>query len=166
MKNVLHKIVGVVLLAGILFGLFVAVTLPFEVFKKLDAENWPARTGVITQSYVHEQRGSGVAPYSKVEICGNYQDTGERFCVRHVRFGGFRWGGGRAKALETVARYPVGRQVEVHYSSDDPRDTVLEARSPWTEMIVLGGLGAAFLLVPVLLWVFRGRIERAPRDRP
>jgi Protein of unknown function (DUF3592) len=155
----MRKIIGFVLLAGIAFGLFVVVTIPFEMVKKAEAEGWPSRKGVITHSYVSQQRGSTGAPYSKVEICGNYKDTGERFCVRRVRYGGFRWGGGKASALQTVARYPVGSQVDVYYSPDDSRETLLEARSPWTEMFVLLGLGLGFLLLPMLLWVFRARIE-------
>jgi hypothetical protein len=159
LKNALRKIIGIVLLAGILFGLFVVVTIPFEMSKKAQAEGWPSRKLVITQSYASDQRGSTGARYSKVEICGKYADTGERVCVRRVRYGGFRWGGGKAGALEAVARYPVGSEVDIYYSPDDPKETVLEARSPWTEMFVLLGLGIAFLLLPVILWVFRARIE-------
>ena len=77
----MRKIIGFVLLAGIAFGLFVVVTIPFEMVKKAEAEGWPSRKGVITHSYVSQQRGSTGAPYSKVEICGKYKDTGERFCV-------------------------------------------------------------------------------------
>jgi hypothetical protein len=159
LKPILGRSIGFVLLAGIAFGVFIAVTIPFEMFKKAEAEGWASRKGMITHSYVGEQRGGTGALYSKVEICGKYKDTGERFCVRRVRYGGFRWGGGKASALQTVARYPVGSEVDVYYSPDDSRETLLEARSPWTEMFVLLGLGIGFLLLPVLLWVLRKKIE-------
>jgi hypothetical protein len=83
----MRKIVGFVLLAGIAFGLFVVVTIPFEMVKKAEAEGWSSRKGVITHSYVSQQRGSAGAPYSKVEICGQYKDSGERFlrAPRQVR---------------------------------------------------------------------------------
>jgi len=41
----------------------------------------------------------------------------------------------------------------------NPKETVLEARSSWTEMYVMLGLGIGFLLLPVLLWAFRKRID-------
>jgi hypothetical protein len=162
-KHVILKVLGYVLFAGIVFGLFVVAVIPFEMYKKSQAESWPSRTGVITKSFTSRQRGSGGrggnAPYVRPEICGNYRDNGEEFCVTRVRYGGFRFGEGRETAEETVARYPVGREVVIHYSPDDPKETVLEASSPWTEMFALLGLAIAFLLLPVILWLFRKRIE-------
>lgn len=162
-KNILGKITGFVLLAGIVLGLFVIVTIPFEMIKKADAETWPARKGVITISYASHKRGSGGrhgnSMYWQAEICGAYNDNGERFCVDRIRYGGFRFGEGEASARETVAKYPVGREVDVYYSPDAPEETVLEAISPWTEMHTLLGLGIGFLVLPVILWMFRKQIE-------
>jgi len=143
--------------------LFVMAAIPFELYKKSQAESWPSRTGVITKSFTSRQSGSsgrsGSAPYVKAEICGAYKDNGEAFCVTRVRYGGFRFGEARRSAEETVARYPVGTTVDIHYSPDDPKETVLEASSPWTEMFVLLGLAIVFLLLPVILWLFRKQIE-------
>ena len=160
-KDIVMKFLGYVILAGIVFGLFVVVVAPFKIFKKLEAEKWPSRKGVITLSYASYIRGFGStgSPHWRSEICGTYSDNGERFCVRHVRLGGFRWGEGKASAFETVAKYPVGREVDIYCSPEDPKETLLEARSPWKEMFVLMGLGIGFLLLPVLLWVFRKKIE-------
>jgi hypothetical protein len=36
---------------------------------------------------------------------------------------------------------------------------VLEARSSWTELYVLLGLGTGFLLLPFVLWLLRRQIE-------
>jgi len=161
MKNVFEKILGYVILAGLLFGLFIVVTIPFEMYKKAEAEKWPSRRGVVTTSYAHLNRGSagrsGSGPWWRAEVCGNYSDNGERFCVSRIRYGGFRWGAGKAQAFETVARYPVGREVDVYYSPKNPRDTVLEAHSSWQEMKTLLGLGIGFLLLPVIPWLFRKR---------
>jgi len=52
-KNILGKITGFVLLAGIVFGLFVVVTIPFEMVNKANAETWPSRKGVITINEGH-----------------------------------------------------------------------------------------------------------------
>jgi hypothetical protein len=163
MKNILGKIAGFVILAGIAFGLFVMVALPFEMFIKAEAETWPARKGIITKSYASHHRGSAGknsgGSYFKAEICGVYEDNGEKFCVTRIRYGGFRLGEGKASALETVAKYPVGREVDIYHAPDNPKETVLEAKSPWTEMFTLLGLGIGFLLLPVLLWVFRKQID-------
>jgi hypothetical protein len=163
MKDILGKLGGFVILAGILFGLFVIVTVPFEWYKKAQAETWPAREAVITQSYVVQRRGSagkhGSAPYSKAEICGIYTDNSEFFCVDRIRYGGFRFGGGRKAAEGTVAKYPEGIEIDIYHDPDDPQETVLEAQSPWIEMYVLLGLGMGFLLLPVVLWLLRERIE-------
>lgn len=162
MKNILGKIAGYVILIGIFFGLFVVIAIPFEMFKKADAEKWPARKAVVTRSFA-DRHGGGYgragAPYYKAEVCGVYQDNGEKFCVTHIRFGGFRFGEGRADAMAAVARYPVGREVDIYHAPDDLTETVLEAQSPWTEMYTLLGIGIGFLLLPVLLWLFRKQIE-------
>lgn len=163
MKNFLGKLLGFLLLAGIFFGLFVVVTIPFEMSKKADAETWPSRKGVVTKAYASHHRGSagkhGSGPYFTAEVCGIYQDNGEKFCVARIRYGGFRLGDGKADALATVARYPAGSEIEVYHSPEDPRETVLEAHSSWTEMFTLLGLGIGFLLLPLLLWLFRKQIE-------
>lgn len=169
MKDVLGKIAGFALLAGILFGLFAVVFVPVEMVKKARAEAWPARKGVITLSYARHQRGSGgklgSGAYWTPEICGTYLDNGERFCIDRVRYGGFRFGEGKASADETIATYPAGRAVDVHYDPENPDDTVLEARSRWTEMVILLALGIGFLLLPVLLWLLRKRIDPARYGR-
>lgn len=163
MNGIVGKLIGFVLLAGIVFGLFVVVVAPIEMYKKVKAETWPSRKGVITASYARHHRGgfgrSPGGPYWKAEVCGRYSDNGERFCVSRIRFGGFRFGGGKAGALETVAGYPAGMRVDIYYSPENPKETVLEAHSSWNEMFILLGLGIGFLLLPVFLWVFRKKIE-------
>jgi hypothetical protein len=163
MKGIIGKLIGFVLLAGFVFGLFVIVFAPIEMSKKAKAETWPSRKGVITLSYARRNRGNAMSnvggAYWKAEICGNYKDNGERFCISRVRFGGFRFGEGKAKAFETVGRYRVGREVDIFYSPENPKETVLEAHSSWNEMFILLGLAIAFLFLPVVLWVFRKKIE-------
>ncbi len=164
-KNAFGKIAGVALLIGIVFGLFVVVVAPFEMYAKAKAETWPSRKGVVTLSYASHKRGSKNILYWSPEICGTYNDNGERFCVTRIRYGGIRFGEGEASAREAVARYPVKREVDVYYSPDNPRLTILEANSPWTQMYTLFGLGIALLLLPAMLWVFRKQIDPGS-DRP
>jgi hypothetical protein len=89
MKGIIGKLMGFVLLAGFFFGLFVLVFAPIEMLKKAKAESWPSRKGVITLSYASRNPGSRWSNpnpgYWKAEICGNYIDSGERFCISRVR---------------------------------------------------------------------------------
>ena len=94
-------------------------------------------------------------PYYTAEVCGIYKDNGEKFCVDRIRYGGFRFGAGKDAARETVARYPVGSELDVYHDRGDPKTTVLEASSPWTEMFVLLGIAIGFLMIPVFLWLLR-----------
>jgi hypothetical protein len=155
-RDFLAQALALLLLAGMLMGLFVVLVMPFELVKKQAAESWPARNWRITDSSVARQQGGKGVSY-RAAICGVYTDSGEALCASRIRYGGFTFGDGRRQAREIVARYPEGRVVPLHHDPDDPRDTVLEARSPWTEMLVLLGLALAFLLTPLLLWAWRRR---------
>jgi hypothetical protein len=80
MKGLAEMLTGFAILAGMLFGLFVIVVAPFEMWKKAEAETWPARKGVITTSHAaHQQGGAGGRAYWKAEICGTYKD--KAFCI-------------------------------------------------------------------------------------
>jgi len=159
MKKMLGKLFGYVLLAGILFGLFTIVFVPIEMAKMAAAEKWPSRKGLITKSFAQRHSSTRRALWWRAEICGIYRDNGETFCVRRVSYGGFRFGSGEAEAHAAVAKYPVGREVDIYYSPKNPKETVLEARTSWKTMDTLLGLGIGLLLLPVLLWLFRRQLE-------
>ena len=158
-KQMLGKLFGYVLLAGILFGLFTIVVVPIEMAKMAAAEKWPSRKGLITKSFADRHSSNRRAPWWRAEICGTYVDSEEKFYVRRVRYGDFRFGSGETAAREAVAKYPVGREVDIYYSPSNPKETVLEARTSWNTMVTLLGLGIGFLLLPVLLWLFRRQLE-------
>lgn len=133
MKDFVEKLIGVLLLLGIIFGLFAVVVGPIEMFKKAGAETWPSRRAVITRSTLRSVSGSGLGPkrqlFWRAEICGGYQDDGQPFCVSRIRYGASQIG--KAASLETVARYPAGREVDIYHDPGNPQETVLEARSSW-----------------------------------
>lgn len=155
MKGFLYRLPGYVMILGFLFGLVAVVFVPYEMYRKAQAESWPARKGVVTLGYDRGSRGKRGAIFVVPEICGRYRDNGERFCVTRVRFGAIRWGSGEAQAQEILRRYPVGSEVDVHHAPDNPKETVLEARSPWVELQVLLGAGLFFLALPVVLHVLK-----------
>lgn len=159
MKKILGRIFGFFLLCGIVFGLFTIVVAPFEMYKKAAAESWPSRKAIVTKSFVSSSRDRKQGVTWQPGLCGTYVDNGESFCVGRFRYGGFRWGAGRRSAMEAAAQYAVGQEVDVYYAPDNPRETVLQARSSWQEMYTLVGLAIFFLLIPFFLWLFRKRLE-------
>jgi hypothetical protein len=158
-KKISLKMFGYVVLGGMLFGLFTIVAVPVEMAKMAAAEKWPSRRGLITKSFADRRSSTRRAPWWRAEICGTYQDSGEKFCVRRVRYGDFRFGSGEAQAREAAAKYPVGSEVDIYYSPSNPKETILEAHTSWNTMVGLLGLGIGFLLLPVLLWLFRRQLE-------
>lgn len=159
-KDIVGTLIGVILLVGIVFGLFAVVAAPLEMLKMADAETWPSRKGVIkTSSVVREPGFWKRGPFWHADICGTYKDNGESFCISRVRYGDFRFRGDKAGSRETAAKYPVGREVDVYYSPDNPKETTLEPHASWQEMTVLLSLGIGFLFLPVLLWALRKKIE-------
>ena len=155
MKTYVEKIFGFVLLACILFGLFILVTAPFEIYQKAVAESWPSRKATVTKSFAssNRDRTKGVTWYPA--LCGTYKDNGESFCVGRFRYGGFRFGSGKRSAMEAAAKYSAGQEVDIYYSLDNHGKTLLEARSSWNEIFILVGLAIFFLLIPVFVWLFR-----------
>jgi hypothetical protein len=156
-KNILSKAPGYVLLAEILFGLFVVITVPFEMTRMVSAESWPARKATVTVSYASRKSSTLHSAFWRPEICGNYKDTGERFCVSRVSFGTFRFGSGEAEVRATVAKYPKGLETEIYYSLDNPKETILDPHPSWHAMLTLLAPGLGFLAAPVMLWLFRKR---------
>jgi hypothetical protein len=160
MKNVLQKLLGVAILAGFLFGAFAVVVTPIEMYKMANARDWPSRKAIITKSYASLQRGSARrAPTYRPVICAQYPDDGQQICVSRVRYGDISWGKNEAKTRAMVAAYPIGRAVDVYYDPDDPRETILEAKPSWDQMILLFAIGALLALLPFGLWLFRKQIE-------
>ena len=155
MKNILGKIFGFVLLSCILFGLFILVTASFEIYQKVVAETWPSRKAIVTKSFASSNRDRKEGVTWRPVLCGTYKDNGESFCVGRFRYGGFRFGTGKRSAVEAAAKYSPGQEVDIYFSPDNPKKTVLEAHSSWNEIYILVGLAIFFLLIPVFIWLFR-----------
>ncbi len=162
--SMLGKIIRALLLLGIAVGLVTVVAVPIEMSKMAAAKHWPSRKGVITTSYVRPVLGRvgkmGTTTTWRPEICGFYPDNqADRFCIARVRYGEIRWGSWKAPSEAVAAQYPAGREIDVYYDPEDPKETILDPLAPWNEMIALLSIGVAGLLLPVFLWVFRKWIE-------
>ena len=154
------RCLGFTVLTGFIFGLFFTVTVPFELRRMAEAREWPSQKGIITKSIPIRKISLLQRSYWAPEICGSYKDNGVGFCISQVRYGEFRFGDGEASSQEAIAKYHVGKEVDVFYSPTDPGKVILEPDAPWSTMIAALGMGIGLLLIPVLLFLLR--MVRAP----
>lgn len=96
------------------------------VFKQVRAATFPTTTGQITQSETRRTIGSkGRATYSWT-IVYRYTAAGQEWTSNRVSFGTGTFGDGSAQARSVTARYPVGKEVMVHYDPTAPDTSVIE----------------------------------------
>jgi Protein of unknown function (DUF3592) len=154
-RHLIEQILGFILLTGFILGLFLIVTIPFEMIQMARAERWPSRQGLITTSFASRRVGFLMRSYWAADICGIYLDNRVGFCISRIRYGGFRFDEGEAESRAAVAKYRVGSQINVYYAPDDPTTTILEPHGPWFIMAFTWGLGIGLMLIPIL--VFKSR---------
>jgi hypothetical protein len=132
---------------GCLIGWFFA--LPMWNEAKASKE-WPTADGVITVSRVQSHRNKdGKSMYSH-EVEFKYTLDGEQ----HVGDRIWATDGGSSSnssaAHATVAMYPVGRDVTVHYDPEAPGVALLEPGTTWVNFLLLG-VSAMFFLIGLLI---------------
>lgn len=140
---------------GFLAGIIAVIFVPVELAKMSEARSWSSREARITHSSISERRDTRKLRYWEPVLGGVYADNGEKFWISKVRFGDFRFGGGKAKAKEDAAKYPVGARVTIYYSPSEPKSTILEPFAPWDTMIIMFAVGASFVALPFLLYALR-----------
>lgn len=119
---------------------------------------WPVAEGVITAAEVVRKRGSGDSgPTYRPDISYDYTVDGTTLSGDRVHFGGAVSTSNQGWARGIVARYPVGHQVQVRYSPEDPALAVLEPGVTWVVWL-MPGIGALFLLVGVVMMVAMPRL--------
>ena len=157
-KDIAQKLLAVVILFGFLLGIITLIAVPLELRQMAVAREWPSREATITRSYTQERSGGRGKPnYWVPVIQGKYRDNGEEFFIDRVRYGDFRWGGGKRDADEDAATYSTGKEVLVYHDPNNPNFTILEPFFPYDTMLALLGIGIVGLLTPVALYV-GGRI--------
>ena len=138
--------------AGLVFLVLMLIAVA-QWIKVAAARRWPVARGTVLESRVSESRDSdGGWDYRPVITyeypVGQQVYTGNllAFGSRSLSEGGVA---GEKKAHETVARYPVGSNVEVRYHPKRPAQSVLEVRSAITKWLVI--LGVIFLFMGILV---------------
>lgn len=117
-------------------------------WERYQTESWIARDAVVTKSELSWTLRSGRKHwFPKISV--EFPDTREEVRVT-VAYG--RWLGWNDQIRKTaeadIARYPVGRAVQVYHAPEDRQIAVLE-RLPWTERLFLVVLGLLMILIPV-----------------
>ena len=130
------------------FGLgWSAITLVFDVmwasgvYRQLAALGYPTTDGVVTDSRVVTSHGSHGRTTTAPKITYAYQVANKKYTSDRYRYRQSSSSDGNA--AQVVAQHPVGRQVTVHYSPNDPADAVL-----------LAGLDGSDLFLPMFMMPF------------
>jgi len=114
------------------------------------SEEWPQTPGAILVSELEESRSDeGTRMYS-AHVVYRYDLDGGSFESDRVWFGGDYSTSDRSEMSEVVRRYPVGADVMVYYSPDDPSQSVLMPGA-YLSSYILFVIGMVFLSVAGLL---------------
>ena len=118
------------------------------------SESWPTVQGSVTESRLESHTDDGSTTYS-VHVVYEYTVKGQRLVSDRVWFGGDYSTSERSGMQQIVRDHPVGKQVTVYYSPDDPTEAVLMPGAYFSTYIifVVGmaflGAGSIMLLIPV-----------------
>jgi hypothetical protein len=144
---------GAVVQGVLFFAAAGLVTLMFLISERRTATaatRWPTATGTILSSVVEShrtlaanKRSQSVVVWSPV-VEYSYRVLDRDYHGSRVAFGAAA-AGARALAERTVARYPVGQTVAVHFNPSNPSFAVLEPRVAfnWTTLLITVALFAA-----------------------
>lgn len=140
--------------------------------KAVASTSWPDTEGRIIRSSLVTARNKGKTHYT-ADIEYEYALEGNILTGSRVWFGDDYSSSSGSEFRSAVSRYPVGRQVRVHYDPADPTTSVLERGVTWSSGVIywigLGmlAIGATILLsvlVPLLFVVFA--LVRSFRPEP
>ena len=117
---------------------------------------WPTVRGKVYASRVVEERSRDADNETmyRPEIRYEYVVDGKEFAAKRLGLEDTpaSW---RSYADGIVARFPIGREVEIFYNPDDPSEALLEPRDAvkWGAMAVVGGIviGAGGFVWAILL---------------
>ncbi|MDE0935855.1 MAG: DUF3592 domain-containing protein [Mariniblastus sp.] len=147
MRNIFGAFVGFIL--GLVFAIvgFVVVYffgMPIVTKAKASLE-WPQVSGVVTASEIQSHRGDDGTTYS-ADVTFDYTVNDEKLSGDTVYFGDNVQTSSRSTPAKTVRKYPVGKEIQVHYSPESPDESVIEPGATWSSYFLLI-FGSIFLAV-------------------
>jgi hypothetical protein len=151
MKNGFIKLLGVFFICLFAVG---AVATTREAMRGNASKDWPSVPGKILSSKVVEGKPSkpGQSPMFGAKISYEYLVAGARYTSTRVSFADYNSSGG-GHARELVKAYPVGKEVTVYHSPDQPEMSVLEPGSAWWMWLIATILSMIAFISPIT-WLF------------
>lgn len=141
-----EKIAGGLLfvVAGIAFAFF-----GYNSYQRgMQSKNWPVAKGSVIQSKIEKRTETTGSGSSKRKVVKSYPIVKYTYSVGSQSYQSSRITFGQSKNVhQTVARYPKGENIQVHYDPEDPGQAVLEPGGDTTFSLVFMGLGAALFAV-------------------
>jgi uncharacterized protein (TIGR03435 family) len=131
----------------IVVGLVVAGIGVWIFAKSLRAEHWPVTDGIVQSAEMKSHSGNHGGTTYSAEVTYSYQMAGTSYTGDKVSIG--QMSSSSEYAREILNRYPVGKNVSVHYLPGDPSDAVLETGIHGGTWICLG-VGTAFTLFGIM----------------
>jgi hypothetical protein len=120
----------------------------------LQSEHWPVIEGTIQSAAINRHSSGKGGHYYGADISYDYQVEGMKFSGDQLAFGDISWFERANEAI--LARYPVGKKVQVHYSSNNPQLAVLETGivgETWLTFVV----SISFILAGTMILLFYKR---------
>ena len=154
------KFLGLLIVFGFFAGWLAVVGAGYELQRMHTIQEWPARRGVITQSYARQLRGHKSRLYWDVEIAGIYAGSEQRFYVSRVGYGIELSIVTRGRAEQMAARFPIGQELDVYYEPGNPKHAVLVRDNSPAPTVELLAAGLFFGLLPLILFYGFGRRRR------
>lgn len=124
--------------------------------KQAASPHWPTAAGTIVDSRVHTFRNKG-RDYHTARVGYTYQAGGKEHRSQRITWGGNPYSRQPDEAQATLARYPVGATVPVHYNPQKPEESVLEPkakgglRALTSVTAAFTGIGALFFVLGFLV---------------
>ena len=142
------------LIGSILFCLFGGIAVCVGLYGLLRAyqsSHWPKAIGTIVSSAVEEYRDSKQTLMYRAAITYRYSVSGREYTSSRRIFGGemgVNWPG---PAEKTIALYPAGATVPVHYDPGKPAEAVLMPGQYRMPLFAIA-FGTLFLVVGLFVW--------------
>jgi hypothetical protein len=144
----------------VLIGLGAIGAGAWNLFQSLRCTRWPVTEGVITNAKMtRSSSGKGGDTYG-ASIAYDYKVAGTFHTSTRLAFGAMS--SSRARAQAILDRYPVGKQVAVHYAPTYPEEAVLETGVHGGTWICFA-VGTVFVLAGAM---FLGVFSAANRAGP
>lgn len=124
-------------------------------YQGLASKSWTKVPGIITQSEVEAHSGSKGGTTYGAKIHYTYAWDGQTLEGDRVQTSVPVSTSGGGNARETVARYAVGKKVDVFVNPENPKKAVLEAGLGWSHLflplfgLAFGGMASLFLCLGI-----------------